>query len=365
MKKLSTVAMIATLVSASAFAGEHTINAVGRAGWTYLDNDYKKTGNSNSSSFNIDYLRTTFAGTVTPSVKYFLTTDFLTVNDSATSAKKDSVDGTSTFIDEAFLTKSFSTGTSIILGKKAVLIGGREYDYLNFDRYSTSYFFQATPANQVGLTLTQEIAGQTLMAQYFNGNKDNGKGAGTNAQSKFGWSVGWNGSLLNGIIKPIVAYTVIPEAGGTNGGATSLSGVRDNKGNDNFMSAGLQFNTPHDVVLEVDYDLLTEKYAVGTTAATKKDLKTTSLVGLVRYAGERFSPFAKYIADKRKTASVKTAQRSAYDVGVEFKESKEDAFRYHVVYSGATVKESMNTTEVKSSPKSIMVGLKFDAAILK
>lgn len=362
MKKLTTVAMIATMAAASAFAGDNTINVVGRAGWSWKDNDVKKTGTPNTSSFDIDYLRTTFAGAITPTVKYYATADFLGDSSSA-----DSVDNTSSYIDEAFITKTFATGTGVTVGKKTVFIGGREYDYNNTDRYSASYFYNATPANQVGLTLTQEVAGQTLVAQYFNGNKDNGT-ADTNNQSKYGYSVGWYGDLFGGWVKPIVSYTVIPEAAGvssggshTAGGTTATGADRANKGDDQYIGAGLQLNTPHNVVLEADYNILTEKEA----ATGSKDLKTRSIVGLVRYTAERFSPFVKVISDERKTDSVKTNKRFAYDAGIEFKENSADAIRYHVVYSGATVKDNINTTEVKSSPKSILIGLKFDAAVLK
>lgn len=354
MKMLSAVAVVATILSANAFAGDHTINAAGRTGWTYKDNDVKKTGTSNSSSFNIDYLRTTFSGVVTPSVKYLLTTDLLAANGAS-----DDVDGTSHFIDEAFVTKTFAQGTSVTIGKKAVFIGGREYDYLNYDRYSRSAFYDATPANQVGVTVAHEIVGQNFMAQYFNGNKNNGKTV--NAQSKYGYSVGWYGNIANGLIKPIVAYTVVPEAAGT---GTTNNGTRVNKGNDVFIGAGLQFNLPADLTIEADYDLLTEKDAAGTLTA-KKDLKTTSIVALVRHSGERFAPFAKFIMDTSKLDSTKTAKKTAYDVGVEFKAIKDDAVTYFAVYSGSTVKTGLNTTEVKSSPSSVFVGLKFDAAILK
>jgi hypothetical protein len=355
MKNLNAVLMIATLFSLSAFAGEHTINAVGRAGLAYKNNDVKKTGTPSSSSFNFDYLRTTFAGSVTPSVKYLLTTDFLAANGTT-----DSVDGTSAFIDEAYLTKSFLTSTSLIFGKKAVLVGGREYDYLNFDRYSLSGFFNQTPANQVGVTLNHEIAGQTFMLQYFNGNKTNGTTS--NAQSKFGYSVGWYGNIMDGMIKPIVAYTVVPEAAL----ATTSTGSADrvNAGSDNFLSAGLQFNLPMGLIIEADYDLLTEADAAGT-ATDKKDYKITSIVGLIKYSTDSFSPFVKVISDTTKLDTTKTASKMVYDLGLEYKESKDDMIRYHVVYSGSTVKTGINTTEVKSSPSSILVGLKFDAAILK
>ena len=345
MKFLSAVAFIATLISVNAFAGDHTINAVARAGLIYKDNDSLAV--SNSSSFNLDYLRTTFAGVVSSSVKYFLTADLLG------ESGNDVVDGTSTMVDEAYITKTFSFGTSLIFGKKAVLVGGREYDYLNYDRYTTSAFFNATPINEVGVTLSHEIAGQTLMAQYFNGNKDNGTG--TNSQSKFGYALAWYGSLVNGMIKPIIAYTVVPKV---------ASASRAFKGNDNYLGAGIMFNTPHNLILELDYNLLAEKNAAGTTTATQ-DLKITSIVALVKYASETFAPFIKFISDENKLGTVKTGSRTAYDLGIEFKESNVDMIRYHIVYSGSSVKADINTSEVKSSPSAILVGLKFDAAILK
>jgi len=367
MKKLGAVAMMATLVSVNAFAGDHTINLMGRGGWTYTNHDNHKNGESNSSSMNFDYLRTTFAGVVTPSVKYTLTADFLKAQ-----TTPDVTDQTSEYVYEAFITKTFSTGTSAILGKRAVLVGGREYDYSDLDRYTDSYFFAATPDNQMGLTLSQDVAGQTLMIQYFNGNKNNGKDDGAtppnpvNAQSKYGYGVAWYGDFAGGMIKPIVGYSTLPEAVGA---STSLNGgTRAYKGDDNILSAGVQINTPHNVTIEADYNLLTEKDAslnAAGTAGSKSDLKTTSIMGVVRYNAETFAPFVRFIADTRKNGSVKTEQRSAYDLGLEFKEAKDDAIRYHVVYSGSTVKSSMNTTEVKNSPSQILVGMKFDAAILK
>jgi hypothetical protein len=354
MKILFAAFFATTIFSVNAaIAGEHTINAVGRTGWSYRNND--TDGVANSSSFNMDYLRTTFAGVVSPTVKYFLTVDLLGTTGN------DVVDGTSTLIDEAFVTKTFSTATSFSLGKKAVLIGGREYDYLNFDRYSLSGFYNATPANQVGLTVSQEFAGNIFIAQYFNGNKENGQ-TNTNAQSKFGYSAGWYGNILDGMIKPIAAYTVVPKAARTS--ATTGAGTRVNKGNDTFMAAGLQFNPRMGLMIEADYDLLIEKDAAGATTA-KKDLKTTSMVGLIRYATDRFAPFVKFISDTSKLESIKTGSRLAYDLGLEFKESKDDMLRYHVVYSGASVKTGINTTTVKISHSSVLIGLKFDATILK
>lgn len=354
MKLLGMLAVVTGLISGNVLAGEHTINTDARMGWNYKDNDVKKTGTQNSSSFNVDYLRTTFAGAVTPSVKYNLILELL--GDTSTT---DAVDGTSSLIEEAFITKTFSTATSVTIGKKPVFVGGREYDHMEYDVYTYSAFYNATPENQVGVTVAQELMGQTFSLQYFNGNKTNGTNPAVNAQSKYGYAVGWNGDLLNGMIMPIVGYTVVPEAAGA--GTTVANGTRANKGDDTYLAAGLLFNLSKDLVVEADYGLATEKDA-GTNQA---DLKTTSIVGLVRYSTETISPFVKIISDTNKTDSTKTGSRLAYDLGVEFKEAQDDMIRYHVVYTGSTVKTNSNTTELKSSPKSILVGLKFNAAILK
>lgn len=358
MKMLSAVAVVATIFAGNAFA-DQSIKVISRGGWSYKDNDVNKSGTPNSSSFNFDYLRTKFSGELTPSVKYVLTSNLLKASET-----NDTNEGISKMITEGYITKSFSTGTQVSFGRKTTIIGGREYDYSSSDLYSTSYFYQATPSPYaMGLTFSHEIAGQTLKAQYLNGNKTTTTGVattGTATQSKFGYALEWNGSLMEGMIKPIISYTVIPE----NAGASTTKTARVNKGNDVFLGTGLQFNLPQNMVLETDYNLFTEQDATGTAAA-KKDLKTESIIVHAKMNGENFSPFVKFIADTRKNDSTKTNSRTAYDLGFEYKEAKEDTIRYHVVYSGSSVKDNINTTEVKSSPSSIMVGMKFTASLLK
>ena len=361
MRKLSAVAIVATVFAGNVFAGDQSIKVISRGGWKYMNNDVQKTTKPNSSNFNFDYLRTKFSGELTPSVKYVLTTNLLKADQA-----NDTNEGISKMISEGYVTKTFSFGTQMSFGRKTTIIGGREYDYSSSDLYSTSYFYDATPSPYaMGITLAHEVAGQTFRAQYINGNKTVST-TGTASQSKFGYALEWNGNLMDGMIKPIISYTVIPEIAGasTTAKTTTNSSTRANKGDDTFLGAGLQFNLPQNMILEADYNMLTEKDATGTTAA-KKDLKTESIVVHAKMNGETLSPFVKFIADTRKNDSTKTDSRTAYDLGLEYKEAEEDAIRYHVVYSGASVKANINTTEVKSSPSSIMVGMKFTASLLK
>lgn len=243
-----------------------------------------------------------------------------------------------------------SGNTSITFGKKSVLIGGREYDYIEYDNYTTSWFWNSCPANQVGITISHEVAEQTFMAQSFNGNKDNGikdlENQPVNSQSKFGYALGWYGSFINGAIKPILAYTIVPRPSS------------ETKGDNIFISTGIQLNTPHNAIVEFDYNILDKKQI------TTKN-KTSSMIGLIRFTNDQYSPFVKIIKDTTKNDSTKTSERLAFDLGLEFKQESESNFRYHVVYSTSSLKEAMETKEIKHSPRAILVGVKFDAAILK
>ncbi len=95
MRVLTAITILAALFSAYAFAGEHAINIVGRTGWSYQDNNSSTV--ANSSSFNFDYLRATFEGAVSQTVKYYVVTDFLGTTGN------DIVDGTPSLIDAAIL----------------------------------------------------------------------------------------------------------------------------------------------------------------------------------------------------------------------------------------------------------------------
>ena len=331
------------LISFQSFAGDHTINFGARSDWKYKNNDIDKTGTPNSSSFEFNYLLASFSGKISPAFSYFISTDLL-----QSAAGTDVTNGTSAFIDEAFITKSFGEGGSVSVGKKAVLIGGREYDYFPYDLYTTSYYYEAAPENELGLTLSKEVGEQLWMFQLFNGNKNNVTSQPTsNTQSKFGYSIGWYGNFVDKFIKPIVAYTVVPKGVGSG---------RVSKGDDVYLGGGVLFNTPHNFVLEVDYGMLTQNHFAGDGVHQK----TKSIVGLIRYNGENYMPFFKMMSDVVTLDSTETNKRSAFDVGVEYRPVNEDLVSYHVVYTGESVKSN-----VDSSPTSITVGIKFDASLLK
>jgi len=342
---MNKIILILVIFSMQAFAADHDIDFGGRTDWKLRNNDIDKTGTPNSSSFEMNYLLASFSGKLSPIYSYFVSADFLQSNTAT-----DITNGTSSFIDEAFVSRSFAEGLTLSLGKKAVLIGGREYDYYPNDLYTTSYFYQAAPTNEVGITLTKEIGDQIWMLQYFNGNKENGSN-GANTQYKLGYSLGWYGSMLDKMIKPVLAYTVVPK-----GPVGVTPELRNAKGNDVYLAGGVQINTPHNFVLELDYGMLTQNHFGGEGVHQK----TNSLVGLIRYTGENYTPFFKMMSDVITVDSNETNKRSAFDVGLEYNPTGDDLVCYHIVYTGESIKSN-----VDSSPTTITVGLKFDASLLK
>jgi hypothetical protein len=333
------------LISMSTFAGDQNIDFGVRSDWKLKNNDIDKTGIPNSSSFEVNYLLAAFSGKIGSTYHYFISTDLLQSN-----STPDVVNKMPAFIDEAYLTKNVVEGLAFNIGKKAVLIGGREFDYYPYDLYSSSYYLLAKPSNEVGITVTKDVGEQLWMFQYFNGNKENGI-HGSNTQSKFGYSIGWYGNLFDKFLKPIVAYAVVPK--GVEGAGL---GLRHSRGNDVYLGGGVQLNTPHNFIVETDYGMLTQNHFGGDGIHQI----TKSFVGLIRYTGENYLPFFKLMSDSITLDSAEIKKRSAFDVGIEYKAEKDDLVCYHFVYTGESIKSA-----VDSSPTTITVGLKFDASLLK
>jgi hypothetical protein len=351
MKKFTLIA--ATVASVSAFAGDHSITATGRMGWNYNDNDIKKTGTSNDSKIAADYGKVKFAGSLNKETKYVLTTNLTQAAIASTSR----YDGTNDFIDELYITRNLMEGLNLTLGKQVPLFGTVEFSHDEVDLYLKSGFWNEASGivkNRFGATLAKEVAGQTFSLAMFNGNLNNN----ATKQSKYGYAVQWLGSLANGMIKPNVGYTV---------DRTTRIG-----GDNTYLGAGLQFNLPASIVFEADYGLQTQK-----KAATNADKKLSSIVGNLSYTGfETVTPFAKVVLDTKKDQSngSKTYDKTGIAAGLEYKASKEDAIRYHVVYQNETTTYASNAiglangllaNNAKTSAQSIMVGAKFEANILK
>lgn len=348
--KIKAFIALAAIATTGAFAGEHKAVFKGRMDLRGDNNDYAKTGVGSNSAFNMAYARTQFKGDVNDSgVTYKLTLNLLKGAD----ANKD-VNGTSKFLDEASLKFKMGDALSLTAGKQYVLIGGREYDLSTRDTYATSVFYAATPSKDLGVTLGYSVAGQEFDLQVFNGNKRTTGGAdtsngSTSIQSKMGYGVTWYGNLMDGMIKPIAGYAVMPVY------SASVSG-KENV----FMALGAQFNVSN-FVIETDYDSLNKKKAISTSV----DTKVTSMYASVSYKMDMVSPWFKYISSEEKNYAVNNDKRetTVMELGAQFKHS--EGVKFNVVYDMSEVETtSAAGVKAKSEPKSIFASVAFDTSLI-
>ncbi len=337
MKK--TIASMLLVTSSLAFAGDHTLNLVGRFGFENANRDSAKSGMSDSTMIKGDWARAYFAGKLNATTKYAMTLNFLDTN--AASATGDKVPA---LVDELYIKKSLM-GFDLTLGKQATLFGGVDTQRTGADQYVKSLFWTAADAlgSQMGVGLSREIMGHTLSVEAFNGNSDRVTGS-MSAQSKMGYAAQLNADFMTGLVKSTLGYT-------------SKKTVRA-EGPDNYLGFGVQFN-PAVVSVELDYGVKTQVKA-GTA---KQDKKETTLAAMFSYTGdENFRPFVKYVKDEDKTSATGTKVQDIdrLALGLEYKESKTDATRYHAVVSQETYKPVSGN---KYSVKTVMLGAKFDVAV--
>lgn len=331
MKKLAVLASFA--VASSAFAMDTTMNLKGR--FDYVNSEVKQGATTTTSGqYQPSYLRWATGAKFNDTTSLKLTLDF-------TDSAKAVTNGVSEFVDEAYMTKSLGNGLSVMIGKQAVLVGGRENDWSTRDVYGLSAFNRETSNNLTGLTLGYNVAGQDFYVQHLEGQN-------TVLTDKKVVGVAWYGNLMNDMIKPIVSYH---KAG------TDTSGKYDI-----FTAVGAQVNYAP-VTFELDYLMLTKE-----GVANDAELKT--IVAHVRYNHDMWRPFAKFIKedgekyDMGNGVNANETERTAMELGLEIVPNKDEDFRYHVVYSSAEKKNSTGAQNKHEDTK-IYAGVAFGMNILK
>jgi hypothetical protein len=251
------------------------------------------------------------------------------------------VDGN--FVDSAFVTKKLNDSFSILIGKQAALIGGRENDYADYDLFLTSSFKGGLPSiNTPGLSMQYEFAGQSLYLQAL-------KAATATVTSKSAYTYGasYYGSWIDGKILPIFSY---------HQEATDRTGAKNK-----YIALGAQAYSGTTIV---EFDWL--KKSEERNGIDSKNLDTTSMVFQLRYNHERYKPFAKMIMDKieNRNETVTRTERTGWEAGVEFYPAKEEDLHYHVAYNSAETKEKVGGTATTTESK-VFVGATFSFNILK
>ncbi|MBC7712431.1 MAG: hypothetical protein H7177_03780 [Rhizobacter sp.] len=343
MKRLIVVAaLVAT--STSAMAVETVMGIKGRFDYINTKTD-SNPGKASSGVLTTSFLRLVTDAKINDTTSAKLTLDFQP-NPNGTSDNN-----VQNLVDEAYLTKSFAHGLTLMFGKQAVMTGGRENDYSTRDLYLVSKFKSEIVDNITGVSAGYSMAGQNLFLQYLQ-QTDARK---TPLTDKKVIGAAYYGEFMDKMIMPILSY---------HKQGTSRVGAYDDAG-----SAGLRL-TAAKVMLEADYLMLKQE----KLSTTLGDAKLNSVVAHLRYVHENFQPFAKFITEKGKkgyqgiVAGSTESKRTAWEVGVEYMPNKDEDMRYHVVYNNS---ESKNQTTgatgagAKVEEQKIIAGVAFNYNILK
>ena len=355
MKVLSIIAAVA-LASSSAMAVETVVGVKGRFDYVRTENKNKTTNvKTKSGEMTTSFLRLVTDSKINDTVSVKLTLDFAPV-DTSTATRADS--GVSQMVDEAFLTKDFGHGIKAMVGKHAIMTGGRENDYSSRDLYFTSEYKRVTPENLTGLSLGYSMAGQNVYVQYLEQKASDSSTPSFTDKKVLG--AAYYGSFMDGMIAPIVSYHKY----GTNRlGAYNIA-----------TSAGLRLVPMKAILIEADWlQMEQEKNGTAVAGASNKDAKLTSVVAHVRYMHENFQPFFKYIMDKGTNsysgipgaAAGEKTKRNAWELGLEYVPNKDEDMRYHVVYNSATSEKETPSPVAKVEEKKIYAGIAFNYNILK
>lgn len=325
--------------SVGAIAGDHHIELTGRMDYVYTQfnqNIEKK------SDFEINYAKLHFSGPVNKTVTYSL---LLNLTGAAGSTNRDS---TLDYLEEISVTKNLADEFNISLGKMAVLSGGRESLYLDVDKYTNSMFADEVYrlGNRSGIILSKEVSGQVFGGQFFSA---------TNSTQSYGYAVQYNGTILDGKIKPILSYTHDVTKTNTNG--------------EDYLAAGLGLNFAP-VKMDFDYGNKTIKSSQNTSSVTL----TSLAFKLALHKSDIFIPFVKYIFDDNSKNVFNPATKPYFlsgkdakkvhtiSLGADIFEAKASPISYHVVFSGK--ENRLVTGGVKYKNYQGLVGVKFDTSIL-
>lgn len=340
MKVLTIVAAVA-LSTTSAMAMDTVMGLKGRFDYVRTETKNNPGSKTSQSTLTTSFLRLVTDAKLNETTKAKLTLDFQEGQGSG-----DTDNGLAGFVDEAFLTKTWGDA-SVMVGKQAVMTGGRENDYSSRDVYTTSVYNDQISDNITGLSAGYAVAGQNVYLQYLQ-QTTSGQ---TPLTDKKVIGAAWYGSFMNEMIQPIVSY--------------HRQGTKRPGNYDVYTGVGLRVNVAQ-LTVEADYLMLEQEKL---SAAGDAELK--SIVALVRYNHENFKPFAKFMKEDGKkgfdgiVSGSTESERTAWELGLEYVPNKDEDMRYHVVYANSEKKQKSPAPTSKVEEQKIFAGLAFNYNILK
>lgn len=325
------------------------------------DDDAAGTQRSSSSNFKINDLQVDFQGKTSQKTGYRLRVDYK--NSDADAVDPGPNDNLSTFVDMAYISHALTDSFTIMGGKLWAANGGiiGLYDpnevYLYPKAFIDTYIGGHIYATGFGATYA--VAGQTFFLNVTNpGAYSEDADTTTENNKRNAVSARWLGNFMDGALTPTVTYSM--ETAQNQSASTPRKKLKSD-----YAAIGLKYTAP---VFEVDADYMMNTHSDKTTAGEKD--KVNSALVTARYKMNQFRPFVTVESSKSDTATTATTSKEVkttnFGVGVEYRPSKDEDFRFHAVYLN-TKDETTNTGTPSTDQKgqTIIVGMRLRADLLK
>ncbi len=344
---LATVAL--ALVSGSVGAANH-MKLDSR--FDYENKHYKEDRTSSSTTadyayFKVNRLILNAYGDLAEDLKYQFEYNFKTY----VAGNKANIHNS---VRTAAITKDFNQNLTTIVGfMQNTVGGGTEAKYSGSDVYSTSYIYQRTvgcdtntigntiePSYNCGTTFNPETSSVTGLPFQGTTTSYRPAGAGVRANYKLGsqvlvaqimnsqsnnipgYAFEYQGSMMNGMIKPFIGYN------------TTKRSVKNFDGSYNLQSYGLKLSMGSFIV-DLDHMRGTQgKAGTEATDGAKRDIRDRSSIMRVTYKGEHFRPMLAYFRDDtldkgNRTHSLTRWTQKTWEAALQYYPKKDDNFRYH------------------------------------
>lgn len=346
LKKVSSVLATTALISSGAFAKHHKGHSGRldyRAEFQRVDNDYlpqrqdSEAGNyaftntdPNFSGFSLQRARLDFKGPAKAGWHYrarFRLTNPLT---------NTATDNSGAGLDMAYVKKEVHKNVWMKLGKQRAVYGASMMNISSGDRYlvnpvNSNVEADLRYATGVMLAYKDKKSGNKVGFQFLNGPTTdtaalNSSGTTTSKQKNYKANFFYHGNFMNGMLKPTLSWTRMPQPGHT--------------GNDTVLSAGLGIH--HGMwTINADWTDYAQEYETINTGDSNKllDDEQDSWGVKVGYNAGKWRPFARYFAGEYDKGEVTGGLSQDYDftgwvAAIEYYPETKSSFRYHVAYTG-------------------------------
>jgi len=326
---------------------------------------HKRAGDAaatDSQSLVVRTARILVTGDLSEAISYTLRLD---VKNALYSSDNVGQDTSIAALDRAYIEQNLLPWLSLKVGRMPLMSGAIESDYSSMDRYYESYFvelvsYQVAPIT-TGIDLSATIATHTFSLQVFNGVQETtGVNKGLQQAADLSTVVGYRGSLIGGMIKPIVTYDqFVRIRGGKGSQRDDTTTFRAGGVGAQFSIVGVDLDLEYDVFKKPGFRFYTWDGAGVAKAVDNPKDELRTVVTQLAYNDKptHLRPFVKWSQDLSTVAGEERRNYVRYAYGVEYRPWAK-GFRYHAVAVDQQDSDRLTTAgRVTTATRKYILGL--------